>query len=307
MFSLKLETWKRLKLLRNFVYTSIARAKKICIIVNNKTIRPYFQNKTTMKYLRRIDKWMVMMAIVCVAFLTGCGKSAKDGESASGESKDNKEVVTESAEAQDESESADVDEDLPEGLDSMTSGLAETPITVSPKGAKANIQDFAQAFCSQYDRFEPNEKILKYIAAPKSYDEHEELYRVESDITNGYIRSMLLTEVARETQMCYWNRKNGHSLVGVFMANGSENSKSENVFMFYDYDPKTNIMTPDLNVYKVVEKVALDKAFEEYLLELPREGKDIVVDLYTPNGEDGYDVTEKTLKWTGDTFTLVAD
>ncbi len=258
-----------------------------------------------MRNLRRIDEWMVMMAIVCMMFLTGCGKS-NEGKSASGESKDNKEVVTESAEEQTESESADMDEELPEGIDSMTSGWAETPISVSPKGAKANIQDFAQAFCSQYDRFDPNEKILKYFAAPKSYDEYDELYRVESDITNGYIRSFLLTEVGRLTQMCYWNRKNGHSLVGVFMENGSESGKSENVFMFYDYDPKTNIMTPDMDVYKVVEKVALDKAFDDYFLELPQEGKDIVVNLYSDNGEDGYDVTEKTLKWTGDTFTLVA-
>ncbi len=260
-----------------------------------------------MKNLRRIDKWMVLMAIVCVVFLTGCGKSAKEGENVPNEPKDNKEVVTESAEAQDESESADVDEDLPEGLDSMTSGLAETPITVSPKGAKVNIQDFAQAFCSQYERFEPNEKILRYFAAPKTYDEEAELYQVKSDITNGYIRSMLLAEVVRETQMCYWNRKNGHSLVGIFMVNGFESGKSENVFMFYDYDPKTNIMTPDLNVYKVVEKVALDKAFDEYLLDLPQKGKDIVVYLYLDNGEDGNDDTTKTLKWTGDTFTLVAD
>ena len=260
-----------------------------------------------MKNLKRIDKWMVLMAIVCVVFLTGCGKSAKEGENVPDESKDNKEVVTESADVLDESESADVDEDLPEGLDSMTSGLAETPITVSPKGAKVNIQDFAQAFCSQYDRFDPNEKILKYFAAPKSYDEDDELYRVESDITNGYIRSFLLAEVGRLTQMCYWNRKNGHSLVGVFMENGSENSKSENVFMFYDYDPKTNIMTPDTDVCQVVEKVALDKAFDGYALELPQEGKDIEVKLYSPNDVESYDITIKTLKWTGDTFTLVAD
>ena len=260
-----------------------------------------------MKNLRIIDKWMVMVAIACVAFLMGCGKSAKEGENDPDESKDNKEVVTESADAQDESESADVDEDLPEGLDSMTSGLAETPITVSPKGAKVNIEDFALAFCSKYDRYEPNKKMLKYLANPKAFNEEAEIYRVESDITNGYIRSFLLTEVGRLTQMCYWNRKNGHSLVGVFMENGSENSKSENAFMFYDYDPKTNIMTPDLNVYKVVEKVALDKAFDEYLLELPQKGKDIVVNLYSDDGEDGYDVTEKTLKWTGDTFTLSAE
>ena len=222
-----------------------------------------------MKNLKRIDKWMVLMAIVCVVFLTGCGKSAKEGENVPDESKDNKEVVTESSDVLDESESADVDEDLPEGLDSMTSGLAETPITVSPKGAKVNIQDFAQAFCSQYDRFDPNEKILKYFAAPKSYDEDDELYRVESDITNGYIRSFLLAEVGRLTQMCYWNRKNGHSLVGVFMENGSENSKSENVFLLYDYDPKTNIMTPELNVYKVGTNLAIDKAFVDHGLVLP--------------------------------------
>ena len=247
---------------------------------------------------------MVMVAIICVTFLSGCGKSTKEGESASGESKDGKPVATESAEVQAEEES---DDTASEGLSSIVNNWQKTPITISPKGAKVNIQDFAQAICSQYNRFEPNEKILKYFAAPKAYDEDAELYRVESDITNGYIRSMLLTEVVRETQMCYWNRKNGHSLVGVFMVNGSESGKSEIVFMFYDYDPKTNIMTPDLNVYKVVEKVALDKAFDDYELELPQKGKDIVVYLYTDDGEEGYDTTEKTLKWTGDTFTLGAD
>lgn len=260
-----------------------------------------------MKNLRRIDKWMVMMAIVCVAFLTGCGKSAKKGENVPDESKDNKEMVTESAEEQDGSVSADTDENVESGLYDVTSNWKQTPITVSPKGAKANIQDFAQAFCSQYDRFESNEKILKYFADPKTYDEVAEMYRVESDITNGYIRSLLLAEVIRITQMCYWKRKNGHSLVGAFMVNGSESGKSENVFMFYDYDPKTNILAPDLNVYKVVEKVVPDKAFDDYDLELPQKGKDIVVNLYSENEEDDYVITVKTLKWTGDTFTLVAD
>ena len=63
----------------------------------------------------------------------------------------------------------------------------------------------------------------------------------------------------------------------------------------------------DLNVCQVVEKVALDRNFNGYALELPQKGKDIVVELYSDNGEDGCNITEKTLKWTGDTFTLVAD
>ena len=266
-----------------------------------------FQNRRSMKNLRRIDKWMVMVAIVCVAFLTGCGKSANEGESTSGESKDNQEMPTESAEVQEGSESADTEETMEEGLIAMTSNWQDTPITVSPKGDKVNILDFAQAFCNQYSSYEPNEKMLKYLANPKTYNKEAEVYDVISDVPNGYISSCLWTEIDRFTKMCYWNRKNGHQLVGIFMINDSENADPENVFMFYDYDPKTNIMTPDMDVYKVVEKVALDKAFDDYALELPQKGKDIVVKLYTDNGEDGCDMTEKTLKWTGDTFTLVAE
>ena len=257
-----------------------------------------------MKSLRRIDKWMVMVAIVCVALLTGCGISSDKGNNASDESKDGRAVTTESAEVQDGSESADVDDTMSEGIYAMTSGWKKTPITVSPKGDKANIQDFARAFCSRYDSYEPNEKMLKYLADPKAFNEVAEVFSIFCDIPNGYISSSLMTEIDLFTKMCYWKRDNGHSLVGVFMVNGSENADSETVSMFYDYDPKTNVMTPDTDVCQVVEKVALDKDFEEYALELPQKGKDIVVKLYSDNGEDGYDITEKTLKWTGNTFTL---
>lgn len=265
-----------------------------------------FTDRTTMKQLIKIDKWMVMVAIVCVAFLTGCGKTAKNGESASGEANVGKATTEESVEAQGETEDADEDAAAQEGLAVMANNWKKTPITVSPKGAKANILDFAQAFCSQYSSYEPNKKMLKYLANPKAYNVENEVYSVLSDIPNGYISSSLFTEIDRFTKMCYWNRKNGHSLVGVFMINGSENENSESAFMFYDYDPKTNVMTPDTDVCQVVEKVALNKDFEDYALELPQKGKDIVVKLYSDNGEEGYDITEMTLKWNGDTFTLIA-
>ena len=149
--------------------------------------------------------------------------------------------------------------------------------------------------------------MLKYLANPKAFDKEKEVYGVISDVSNGYISSCLWTEIDRFTKMCYWNRKNGHQLVGVFMINGSENEEAENAFLFYDFDPKTNTMTPDMDVCKVVEKVALDKDFADYALELPQKGKDIEVKLYSDNGEDGYDITEKLLKWNGDSFTLVAE
>lgn len=251
-----------------------------------------------------------MMTIAGVMLLTGCGKSAHEGESTSGESKNDKAELTQQVASPVKSESAENESDgeddtVYEELLAMTSDWKKTPITVSPTGGKANIEDFAQAFCSQYSRFEPNKKMLKYLADPKSYNKEKEIYDVKSSVPNGYISSVLWTEIDRYTKMCYWNRKNGHQLIGIFMVNGSENTNAEAVFMFYDYDQKTNIMTPDMNVCKVVEKVAIDKNFEEYALVLPEQGKDIVVNLYSDNGDDGYNVTEKTLKWTGDTFTLV--
>ena len=259
-----------------------------------------------MKILRRFDKWMVMVAIVCVAMLTGCGKSANEGESAAGEPKADG-AATETTEAPPESESADEDAAVADGLGAITGNWKNTPITVSPKGNKANIEDFALAFCSKYDSYEPNKKMLKYFANPKAFNEDTEVFSVSSDIPNGYISSSQRTEIDRFTKMCYWNRKNGHQLVGVFMINGSENSKSENAFMFYDFDPKSNVMTPDMDVYKVVEKVAINKDFADYALDLPQEGKDIIVYLYADNGEDGYDTTEMLLKWNGDSFTQVAE
>ncbi len=271
---------------------------------------PLNQSETTMKIFGKSDKWMVMMTIAGMMLLTGCGKSAHEGEGTSGESKDAKAVLTQQVASPVKSESAENESDgeddtVYEGLLATTSDWKKTPITVSPKGSKANIEDFAQAFCSQYSRFEPNKKMLKYLADPKSYNKEKEIYDVKSSVPNGYICSVLWTEIDRYTKMCYWNRKNGHQLVGIFMVNGSENTNAEAVFMFYDYDQKTNIMTPDMNVCKVVEKVAIDKNFEEYALVLPEQGKDIVVNLYSDNGDDGYNMTEKTLKWTGDSFAPV--
>lgn len=262
-----------------------------------------------MRYIGRIDQWMAAIAIVCVALLSSCGKSANKSERAFGEPKDDEakvtvtDKVTKSVEEADEKDDAAVDGAETEDICFMPSNWKKKPVNVSPKGAKANIEDFAQAFCGQYASFEPNRKMLKYLANPKTFDKEAEVYYVESDKANGFIHSVLWTEIDRFTEMCYWNRKNGHQLVGVFIINGSENVAAEPAFMFYDYDPKTHIMTPDDDVCKVVEKVAYNKDFDDYSLNLPQKGKDIVVKLYKDKGDDGYDITEKTLKWTGDTFT----
>ena len=250
------------------------------------------------------DLRMAFMAIACVTFLAGCGNSANDSKNAP-EAKVDRAVAAAPAVEQPESAEEEADELGPDGFEVIKADGMKTPVNVTPKGEKANIQDFAKAFCGLYPNYEPNQKMLKYLADPKAFDQETEVYTMHCNVPNGYISSTLWTEIDRHTTMCYWNRKNGHSLVGVYMNNGSENEVSDPAFLFYDYDPKTRVMTPDKEVYRVVEKEALNKDFEAFDLKLPEEGKDIVVNLYSDNGDDGYDITEKTLKWTGHDFKLV--
>jgi hypothetical protein len=241
---------------------------------------------------------MVVVAIVGVAFLTGCGQS-KEGNA----------VVGNADPPASKKPAVVVDDPMPEENGSLPGNLKKTSIAVSPKGAKANIHDFARAFCGKYGSYEPNKKILKYLAAPKSYKKYDEMYEVVSDVSNGYISSILLTEIDRFTKMCYWNRKNGHQLVGVTMERGMEGEGMTCQYMFYDYDKTTGRMTPDMNVVKVFDKLAA--SYEDIVLYLPEEGKDIVV--YAFNyGDDEESEDDDTLdsysgKWDGTSFSIVKE
>ena len=98
-----------------------------------------------MKIFGKSDKWTVIMTIAGVMLLTGCGKSAHEGESTSSESKEDKAMVAQPAASPAQSESADSESDgeddtVYEELLATTSDWKKTPITVSPKGSKANIE-----------------------------------------------------------------------------------------------------------------------------------------------------------------------
>jgi hypothetical protein len=80
-------------------------------------------------------------------------------------------------------------------------------------------------------------------------------------------------------------------------------------YMFYDYDKATGLMTPDMNVVKVFDKLAA--SYEDIVLYLPEEGKDIVV--YAFNyGDDEESEDDDTLdsysgKWDGTSFSIVKE
>ena len=182
------------------------------------------------------------------------------------------------------------------------------PITVKAEDGKVGIHAFAKAFCQEYSAIEPCAKMLSYLKNPAFFEKSEETFYVRDEPKSGYITCNWRFETSNAVTLCYWNRKNGHQLVGVTAERGFENDDdSKYQYMFYDYDKATGRMTPDMDVVKVFDKLAA--SYEDIFLYLPEEGKDIVV--YAFNyGDDDESEDDDTFedfigKWDGMTFTIV--
>lgn len=183
------------------------------------------------------------------------------------------------------------------------------PITVKTEGGKVDIHAFAKAFCQEYSAAEPCAKMLSYFKNPTDFEKPEEVFFVKDYPKNGYIACDWRFESVNNVTLCYWNRKNGHQLVGVTTECGMEGEGMMGQYMFYDYDKATGLMTPDMNVVKVFDKLAA--SYEDIVLYLPEEGKDIVV--YAFNyGDDEESEDDDTLdsysgKWDGTSFSIVKE
>ena len=103
------------------------------------------------------------------------------------------------------------------------------------------------------------------------------------------------------TDVCYWNRKDGHQLVAAYMEDSGEGGWFENLVVFYDYDYANDLMTPEPELTQMIEDRM--KKFDAYSVQLPREGKDIEVAGYVIDEEqDNADGITLKLKWDGQTF-----
>ena len=194
-----------------------------------------------------------------------------------------------------------------EGIWEHFAKWTSTPLTTEAKDGKVTIYDFARTFCNEYSGFEPCEQLLSYLKDPKGYDSKKTNFYVRDAPKNGYIQCFWDWEFANTVTLCYWNRKNGHLLVGATVERGFEADEDcKYQYMFYDYDKANGQMTPDLEIKKAFD--TFGAKFRHMYACLPEEGKDCYVSTWTKGNddesEDDNTFKEYQAKWDGMTFTF---
>ena len=183
---------------------------------------------------------------------------------------------------------------------------AENPIRVDNMDSNARIRSFAKAFCGIYQEYRPNEAMTDYLKKPGNYTYEEKNYHTEDDPRHGFIKCDMGFQFDYKTEMCYWRRPNGHFLVGVLMQVAHEGEKCDAVLLFYDFDPQTQLMTPDLAIYQTVKDI-VSKHVGNLYYRLPQEGKDIHSSAVYWSETDDFVYDDFWLKWTGNSFVEEAD
>lgn len=190
----------------------------------------------------------------------------------------------------------------PSGIKSIEKVWAAKAIDVDPGDITPGIEQFALAFCKEYPQFSLNKVLGDYII-DGTYDKSE--YDIVKDPSHGYIHCMWKVQTAPLTDVCFWNRNNGHKLVAAYMEDTHESGEwSERLVAFYDFDPATNMMTPEPALTEMIANRV--KKYGDYSVTLPRTGKDIEVSGYiVDEEEESADVKEMQMKWNGMTFDWV--
>ena len=175
---------------------------------------------------------------------------------------------------------------------------ASKPFDLDAGDQTPNIETYALAFCQTYPQYAINKALANYLVNG-TYNEEE--FEIINDKKNGYIHCMWLVQYTENTDVCYWNRKDGTQLVAAYMEANHEDGSSENLVAFYSYDHADGVMTPEPALTKMIEE-RMNK-YDAYTVVLPREGKDILVYGYIVDEEnDSADRNELKLKWDGQTF-----
>ena len=178
---------------------------------------------------------------------------------------------------------------------------ADHPIRVENLDPNARIWSFAKAFCGMYQEYRPNEAMTDYLRKPGQYTLEEKHYITEDDPRHGFIKCDMGWQFDYMTEMCYWQRPNGHQLVGILMQVGHEGEQCDAVLLFYDFDPQTQLMSPDLAIYESVMAI-VGKHTGNVFFSLPKEGKDIDVMTVYWSEIDDFVYDGFLLKWTGNSF-----
>lgn len=183
---------------------------------------------------------------------------------------------------------------------------ADHPIQVENIDPNAHIHSFAKAFCSMYQEYRPNEAMTDYLKKPGKYTLEEKHYITEDDPRHGFIKCDMGWQFDYMTEICYWQRPNGHQLIGVLMQVGHEGEKCDAVLLFYDFDPKTQLMSPDIAIYQSVVGI-VSKHIGNLFFRLPQEDKDIRVSAVYWTEIDDFVYDDFRLRWTGNVFVEEED
>lgn len=183
---------------------------------------------------------------------------------------------------------------------------ADHPIRVENLDPNARIWSFAKAFCGMYQEYRPNEAMTDYLRKPGQYTLEEKHYITEDDPRHGFIKCDMGWQFDYMTEMCYWQRPNGHQLVGILMQVGHEGEKCDAVLLFYDFDPQTQLMSPDTATYQSVMDI-VGKHMGNLFFRLPQEDKDIWVSAVYWTEIDDFVYDDFRLRWTGNSFVEEED
>lgn len=248
-----------------------------------------------------------MIAFAAGLMISACGNSQKNNDK-SVDSDSTKDTPT-AAQAEEEEDYYDTPS---RGIDAIRAAWKSKTIKVDAGTTAPDIKELAFAFCKTYPQCETNRALMGYLNSPESSTKDEyELglddgfnYFINCIPKEGYIRCMGEIEVDRFTYGCYWNRENGHKLFAAFMEECWETADWDQcLVVFYDYDPATDVLTPEPALTDMIENRMKD--YFIYIVRLPEEGKDIEVVGFESIEEDACADETFTLKWNGNTFNWV--
>ncbi|MBR1667247.1 MAG: hypothetical protein IJ693_03090 [Bacteroidaceae bacterium] len=248
--------------------------------------------------------------------MSACGGSQKNDDTVAG----NDSTTNFATDTQAEADVADEEEYeiARRGIDTIREVWKSKPIKVNLSNTIPDVLQYAKAFCKTYPQCETNRALKEFLASPENAQKEEgriELpsndgeytlnYHIDNKPRNGYISCEMAVETFRQTDVCYWNRKDGHKLIAVFIDECWESASWDQCLaVFYDYDPATDTMTPEPALTDMIEQRM--KSYKCYDVKLPKEGKDIEVKGFNggvnDEDEEPLIIDELKLKWNGQTF-----
>lgn len=179
-----------------------------------------------------------------------------------------------------------------------------TTFKVNAHTRTPDIKQLVMPFLRHYKKFTGNRLMLKYLTNPKGYSADHSNYGIDDQTRNGYIHCTDGVQMGASTTCCYWKRDNGHRLLAIYLEDTFENHDPEQAILFYDFDPETRTLKPDLNMAEIMNAaINRVKSSEIYVIDLPSKGKNIEMRVFPKNKNEEGCMTH-TLRWNGISFDI---